>query len=68
MEEVKARQRSRERNIKEGDSNTAFFHALANQRNRKKRINILEGPNGPITENAKMLYLATDFYKTLFGY
>ena len=67
MEEIKARQRSRERNVKEGDKKTTYFQAVANQRNRKKKIAGLEGPNGWIDDNKGMLEHAVDFYKDLFG-
>jgi hypothetical protein len=67
LEEMKAKQRLRDRNIREGDKNTAYFQAVANQRDRKKRIIGLDGPDGWIDENSKMLNHAVDFYKSLFG-
>jgi hypothetical protein len=62
-EEVKAKQRSRDRNIKEGDKNTTYYHSVANQRRRKMLVHSLDGPDGPITDDAGMLDLATSFYK-----
>jgi hypothetical protein len=66
IEETKARQRSRDRDILEGDRNTAYFHVVANQRRRKKMINVLDGPDGPETETDKMFKIATGYYKDLF--
>ena len=68
VEEIKAKQRSRDRNISEGDRNTAYFQALANQRHRKKKIGSLQGPEGETSDNREMLDIATSFYKHLFGY
>ena len=61
-------QRSREWNIIEGDRNTAFFHAKANQRRRKTQLAILEGPCGLVHTTPEMLDIATDYYKNLFGF
>lgn len=61
------RQRSRERNLLEGDRNTAYFHAVANYRSRKKRIEYLEGPNGQVHDQKGMLKIVVDFYKHLFA-
>ena len=47
-EETAMWQRSRDRKIKEGDKNTAYFHAVANQRRRKNQLTVPEGPNGPV--------------------
>jgi hypothetical protein len=67
QEETKAWQRSRDRHILEGDKNTSYFHALANQRRRKKHLAILDGPNGPVSKTKDMLGIAIDFYKNLFS-
>ena len=62
QEEIKAKQRSRDRDIKEWDKNTAYFQAVANQR-RKTNIHTLQGPFGPTSDNKEMLDIAASFYK-----
>jgi hypothetical protein len=66
LEEIKARQRSRDRDILEGDRNTSYFHVIANQRFREKRIDCLMGSDGIVHENSKILEIAASFYKELF--
>jgi hypothetical protein len=50
IEENKIRQRSRDRDLLEGDRNTAYFHAVANYRSRKKHIEYLESPTGHVSD------------------
>ena len=67
LEEIKARQRSRDRNLLEGDKNTAYFQAVANYRSRKKRVDSLMGPQGLVHDQAGIMKTALDFYKDLFA-
>jgi hypothetical protein len=52
--------------VLEGDRNTAYFHAVANHRSRKKKVLILDGPDGPVVEQKAMMEVAVNFYKDLF--
>jgi hypothetical protein len=65
-EEIKSRQRSRERYILEGDRNTAYFHCVQNQRRRKTQIGQLQGDTGMVEDNKVMLDIAVQYYKDLF--
>jgi hypothetical protein len=67
LDEIKIRQRSRDRNILEGDRNTAYFQAIANRRSRKKRVCGLMGSNGLVEDQQEMSKIAVDFYKNLFA-
>jgi hypothetical protein len=66
-EETKAWQHSRDRCIKEGDCNTSYFHAIANQRRRKNNLAILDGPDGPVEYTPGMIKIATNFCKNPFA-
>jgi hypothetical protein len=68
LEEIRARQRARDRNILEGDRNTTYFHVVANHRCRKKWINNLKGPNGLVYDTPNIIKIAVNYYKDLFSW
>jgi hypothetical protein len=66
-EEIMARQRSRVDWLREGDRNTAFFHARASTRRRSNKINCLIKKDGTRCEDKKEIKtMARDFYMNLF--
>jgi hypothetical protein len=68
MEEIKERQRARERDIKKCDRNTKYFNVVANQRKRKTTIHSIEGPAGVVENTEEIIKVTTDYYKGLFTY
>ena len=62
-EEIKWFQRSKEKELLEGDSNTKFYHTKANGRRRKNFIFALHQDEGLIEGNDQLMKYITDFYK-----
>ena len=62
-EELKWYQRSKSQFILEGDSNTRFFHSLANGRHRKKLIHSLNQDEGLIEGHEQLKSYITKYYK-----
>ena len=67
QEEPKWYQNSKAKFILEGDSNTRYFHSVANGRHRKKRIYSLVQDEGTIEGHEQLKSYITKFYKGLFG-
>lgn len=65
LEKIKARQRSRDRNIFKGGRNMTYFQVVANHRIRKK-VDVLEGPIGLVEDQNGLMGIALAFYKDLF--
>jgi hypothetical protein len=51
----------------EGDTNTGYYHNVANGRRRKCKIEFLDTEQGMITEQEDLVQHIYDFYKKLFG-
>ena len=66
-EELKWYQRSKAQLILQGDSNTRYFHSIANGRHRKKRIHSLVQDEGTIEGQEQLKSYITNYYKGLFG-
>ncbi|KAJ9548141.1 hypothetical protein OSB04_020684 [Centaurea solstitialis] len=68
LEEEHWRQRSKVFWLKEGDTNTKFFHAVANGRRKSNRIIKLQDDNGQWVEDVIGLHnLATEYFTRLFS-
>ena len=66
-EELKWYQRSKAQFILEGDSNTRYFHSIANGRHRKKHNHSLIQDEGTIEGHDQLKSYITNYYKNLFG-
>jgi hypothetical protein len=66
-EEIKWRQRAKEKNLKEGDGNTKYFHLKASGRRKKNYISVLLNNGEEIYGESDLIKHVTNFYKQLFG-
>jgi hypothetical protein len=66
-EELYWYERSHEKWLLQGDSNTTYFHKCANGRKRKNQIFSLENEGVVIEGDDDLLKHATDYYAELFG-
>jgi hypothetical protein len=60
-------QRSKAKHLLEGDSNTKYYHLLANGKHRKQMIFQLEQDGAIITGDKNLKEYITNYYKGLFG-
>ncbi|XP_071679528.1 uncharacterized protein [Lolium perenne] len=67
LERTMARQRSRIRWLKDGDANTAFFHAVANGRRVKNHIAAVKVGDELVTDQGLKVVAFTEAYSQLLG-
>ena len=60
-------QRAHSRWLLQGDSNTSYFHKIANGRKRKNTVHSLDNNGSLIEGTDNLLAHATSYYKELFG-
>jgi hypothetical protein len=65
-EEIKWYQRSKAKNLLEGDSNTKYFQLLANGRHKKSHIFQLQDGSQNISGDIKLKKYITSYYRGLF--
>jgi hypothetical protein len=66
-EEIKRYQRSKVNKLLQGDSNTRYFHLVANGKRRKSNIFQLEDGDRIMKGEEPLNSYITDYYKELFG-
>ncbi|XP_040994390.1 uncharacterized protein LOC121240940 [Juglans microcarpa x Juglans regia] len=68
QEEVKWKQMSKQRWLKEGDRNTSYFHKCASQRRKTNTINNIYDGEGHLQNSAQVInQIFQDFFKDLFS-
>jgi hypothetical protein len=66
-EQSKWAQQAKVKHIQEGGNKTKYFHLIANEKRRKKRIFQLEQDEGTIVGQENLKTFITEFYRKLFG-
>lgn len=67
-EELKWRRRAKEKDLKEGDANTRYYHLNESGRKKKNHISFLFNNGDEITRDKDLVEHVTQFYKDLFGH
>lgn len=66
-EEMMWAQRSKTKWLKEGDSNTMYFHRMATQRKRTNHISLIQDDVGTSTNHREITKAFTDFWRSSIG-
>ena len=67
-ENIKVKQRARDKFILDGDENSRYFHLLAKCKRRKLKIMTLTHEDRIAHDDDEINHLATSFYQNLFGH